>query len=168
MNKQELTMRLDMLIPTQWLSNTFTDGLWDRDTHKEILSKVVELNPKWVEEVINNVIDGKTIKEELKVSDVLHDFKGIYSEDEHFLPRISAEDSVYGYTNIQTYRLCGWLDNNPNCFPNHNKGLFDYFFDLVRDGEFEESDYEVIDWNEVVKRYSNEQRSHYLGSIKRS
>lgn len=75
------------------------------------------------------------------------------------------DDKVNGYTNIQTYRLCVWLDNSVNY---HNKGLFDYFFDLVRDGEFEESDYEVIDWNEVVERYSNEQRSHYLGSITRS
>ncbi len=77
----------------------------------------------------------------------------------------AVDDKVNGYTNIQTYRLCVWLDNNTNY---HNKGLFDYFFDLVRDGEFEESDYEVIDWNEVVERYSNEQRSHYLGSITRS
>ena len=84
MNKQqELTMRLDMLIPTQWMSNTFTDVLWDRDAHKNILSKVVELNPKWVEEVVNNG--------ELKLSEVLHDFKGIFSQDEHFLPRISTE-----------------------------------------------------------------------------
>jgi hypothetical protein len=77
----------------------------------------------------------------------------------------AVDVKVYGYTNIQTYRLCGWLDQRTNY---HNKGLFDYFFDLVRDGEFEESDYEVIDWNEVVKRYSNLQRSHYLGSITRS
>ena len=84
MNTQELTMRLDMLIPTQWMSNTFTDGLWDRDAHKEILSKVVELNQEWVEEVVNNG--------ELKLSEVLHDFKGIFSQDEHFLPRISTED----------------------------------------------------------------------------
>ena len=77
----------------------------------------------------------------------------------------AVDDKVNGYTNIQTYRLCVWLDNSVNY---HNKGLFDYFFDLVRDGEFEESDYEVIDWNEVVERYSNEQRSHYLGSITRS
>ena len=83
-----------MLIPTQWMSNTFTDGLWDRDAHKEILSKVVELNPEWVEEVVSHG--------ELKLSDVLHDFKGIYSEDEHFLPRISPEnvnafDEVWDY-----------------------------------------------------------------------
>ena len=95
MNKQqELTIRIDMLIPTQWMSNTFTDGLWDRDAHKEILSKVVELNPEWVEEVVSHG--------ELKLSDVLHDFKGIYSEDEHFLPRISTEkestfDEVWDY-----------------------------------------------------------------------
>ena len=77
----------------------------------------------------------------------------------------AVDVKVYGYTNMQTYRLCGWLDQITNY---HNKGLFDYFFDLVRDGEFEESDYEVIDWNEVVERYSNEQRSYYLGSITRS
>jgi len=91
MATQELTMRLDMLIPAQWLSNTFTDGLWDRDAHKEILSKVVELNAGWVIEVVNNG--------ELKLSDVLHDFKGIYSEDEYFLPRISTE-KVYTFDEV--------------------------------------------------------------------
>ena len=91
MNTQELRMKLDMLIPTQWMSNTFTDGLWDRDSHKEILSKVVELNQEWVQEVVNNG--------ELKLSDVLHDFKGIYSEDEHFLPRISTE-KVYTFDEV--------------------------------------------------------------------
>ena len=155
MNKQqeELAMRLDLLMPMKWMSDNFPNV-------EHIFSKMVELNQEWVEEVVNN---GN-----YRLTDVLHDFKGIYAEDEHFLPRISTEvsdDSVYGYTNIQTYRLCGWLDQITNY---HNKGLFDYFFDLVRDGEFEESDYEVIDWNEVVKRYSNEQRSHYLGSITRS
>lgn len=91
--------------------------------------------------------------QELLTEDILGDF------DEN---GDAVDVKVYGYTNIQTYRLCGWLDNNTKY---HNKGLFDYFFDLVRDGEFEESDYEVIDWNEVVERYSNMQRSHYLGSI---
>ena len=122
--KQELTMRLDMLIPTQWLSNTFTDGLWDRDAHKEILSKVVELNPEWVEEVINNVVDGKTIKEELKVSDVLHDFAGIYSEDEHFLPRISTEkeytfDEVWD--NIIAYGIATEDELRLVCYINGSK-----------------------------------------------
>ena len=152
-----LVPRLDVLIPTQWMSNTFTDGVWERDEHKMIIGRVAEMNPEWVIEVVNNL--------EHKLSDVLHDFRGIYSEDEHFVPRISTEVSeVYGYRNIQTYRLCGVLDNTEY----HTKGLFDYFFDLVRDGEFEESDYEVIDWNEVVKRYSNQQRSHYLGSVTKS
>lgn len=155
MNKQqeELAMRLDLLIPMKWISDNYP-------INHHIFSKMVELNVEWVEEVVNN---GNH-----RLTDVLHDFRGIYSEDEHFLPRISTEvsdDRVNGYTNIQTYRLCVWLDNSVNY---HNKGLFDYFFDLVRDGEFEESDYEVIDWNEVVERYSNEQRSHYLGSITRS
>jgi hypothetical protein len=155
MNKQqeELAMRLDLLMPMKWISDNYPNV-------EHIFSKMVELNQEWVEEVVNN---GNH-----RLTDVLHDFRGIYSEDEHFLPRISTEvsdDKVNGYTNIQTYRLCVWLDNSVNY---HNKGLFDYFFDLVRDGEFEESDYEVIDWNEVVERYSNEQRSHYLGSITRS
>ncbi len=161
MNKQkELSMRLDMLMPIKWLLD-FSKR--ERRDVKDILTQVVQANQEWVEEVVKDF--GFT---EHKLTDVLHDFKGIYAEDEHFLPRISTEVSdvkVYGYTNIQTYRLCGWLDQITNY---HNKGLFDYFFDLVRDGEFEESDYEVIDWNEVVKRYSNEQRSHYLGSITRS
>ena len=163
MNKQqeELAMRLDLLMPMKWISDNYPNV-------EHIFSKMVELNQEWVEEVVNN---GNH-----RLTDVLHDFSGIYGnfacppeeKDEHFLPRISTEvsdDKVNGYTNIQTYRLCVWLDNSVNY---HNKGLFDYFFDLVRDGEFEESDYEVIDWNEVVERYSNEQRSHYLGSITRS
>ena len=156
MNKQdELRIRLEFLIPLKWMDDFSTQN----GDKTDILSSVVESNPKWVEEVIEG---------DYKLSDVLHDFKGIYAEDEHFLPRIQSDAvdvKVNGYTNIQTYRLCLWLDNSVNY---HNKGLFDYFFDLVRDGEFEESDYEVIDWNEVVERYSNEQRSHYLGSITRS
>lgn len=163
MNKQqeELAMRLDLLMPMKWMSDNYPNV-------EHIFSKMVELNQEWVEEVVNN---GNH-----RLTDVLHDFSGIYGnfacppeeKDEYFVPRISTEvsdDKVNGYTNIQTYRLCVWLDNSVNY---HNKGLFDYFFDLVRDGEFEESDYEVIDWNEVVERYSNEQRSHYLGSITRS
>jgi len=160
MKKDEMLVpRLDVLIPM----NFFLSQDWQLNfgvDSKTAIGRVAELNPEWVIEVVNNL--------EHRLTDVLHDFKGIYSEDEHFVPRISTEVSdvkVYGYTNIQTYRLCGWLDNNTKY---HNKGLFDYFFDLVRDGEFEESDYEVIDWNEVVKRYSNMQRSHYLGSITRS
>ena len=157
MNKKQevLAMSLDLIMPMKWISDNFPNV-------EHIFSKMVKLNQEWVEEVVNN---GNH-----KLMDVLHDFRGIYSEDENFLPRIwgwkvSEDDKVNGYKNIQTYRLCVWLDNSINY---HNKGLFDYFFDLVRAGEFEESDYEVIDWNEVVERYSNEQRSHYLGSITRS
>jgi len=78
-----LVPRLDFLIPIQWMSDTFTAGLWNRDEQKMIIGRVAELNPEWVEEVVNNL--------EHKLTDVLHDFKGIYSEDEHFVPRISSD-----------------------------------------------------------------------------
>jgi hypothetical protein len=88
MKKNEMLVpRLDFLIPIQWMSDTFTSGLWDRDEQKFIIGRVAELNPEWVEEVVNNL--------EHKLTDVLHDFKGIYSEDEHFLPRISNSDILY-------------------------------------------------------------------------
>jgi len=84
MRKDEMLVpRLDFLIPIQWMSDTFTSGLWDRDSQKMIIGRVAELNPQWVEEVVNNLDHNLT--------DVLHDFKGIYSEDEHFLPRISSD-----------------------------------------------------------------------------
>lgn len=84
MKKNEMLVpRLDFLIPIQWMSDTFTSGLWDRDEQKMIIGRVAELNPQWVEEVVNNL--------DHKLTDVLHDFKGIYSEDEHFLPRISSD-----------------------------------------------------------------------------
>jgi len=79
MNKQqeELAMRLDLLMPMKWISDNFPNV-------EHIFSKMVELNQEWVEEAVNN---GNH-----KLSDVLHDFRGIYSEDEHFLPRIQAEE----------------------------------------------------------------------------
>ena len=81
MNKQQtLRMKLDYLIPMNWM----TDFSKENGLKNEILSNIVELNPTWVEEVVNNL--------EHKLTDVLHDFRGIYSEDEHFLPRISVED----------------------------------------------------------------------------
>lgn len=84
MKKNEMLVpRLDFLIPVQWMSDTFTEGLWNRDEQKMIIGRVVELNPEWVEEVVNNL--------EHKLTDVLHDFKGIYSEDYHFVPRISSD-----------------------------------------------------------------------------
>jgi hypothetical protein len=95
MNKQqeELAMRLDLLIPM----NFFLSQEWQLNfgvDSKIAIGRVVELNSEWVIEVVNNL--------EHKVSDVLHDFKGIYSEDEHFLPRISTEkeytfDEVWDY-----------------------------------------------------------------------
>jgi len=86
MNKQqeELAMRLDLKTPYKWvMDNLIPNQSSDVQERWKIMSKMVELNPEWVEEVVNN--------RELKLSDVLHDFKGIYSEDEHFLPRISNE-----------------------------------------------------------------------------
>jgi len=89
MNKQqeELAMRLDLLIPMKWISDNYTLS----GNNKHIFSKMVELNQEWVEEVVNNG--------ELTLSDVLHDFKGIYSEDEHFLPRIST-DKEYTFDEV--------------------------------------------------------------------
>ena len=81
MNKQQtLRMKLDYLIPMNWM----TDFSKENGLKNEILANIVELNPTWVEEVVSNL--------EHKLTDVLHDFRGIYSEDEHFLPRISVED----------------------------------------------------------------------------
>ena len=80
MKKDELLVpRLDFLIPMSFW------GLWDT-AHLDkasALGRVVEINPDWVIEVVNN---------EHRLEDVLHDFRGIYAEDEHFVPRIQADD----------------------------------------------------------------------------
>ena len=79
MNKQdELRIRLEFLIPLKWMDDFSTQN----GDKTDILSSVVESNPEWVEEVIEG---------DYKLSDVLHDFKGIYAEDEHFLPRIQSD-----------------------------------------------------------------------------
>ena len=96
MNKQqELTMRLDYVIPMNWMTDFSKENganhNGDSKIKKEILSKLVELNQEWVEEVVSNG--------ELKLSDVLHDFRGIYSEDEHFVPRIST-DKEYTFDEV--------------------------------------------------------------------
>ena len=57
---------------------------------------------------------------------------------------------VNGYTNIQTYRLCFVLDNrqfvdNP----------LTTFLELLEENEFEGNDIDVINWNEVMQRYSD-------------
>jgi len=82
-----LVPRLDFLMPKnfflseEWQLNFGVDG-------NTAIGRVAELNPKWVIEVVNNLNH--------RLTDVLHDFKGIYSEDEHFVPRISADfvDSI--------------------------------------------------------------------------
>ena len=99
MNKQqELTMRLDYVIPMNWMTDFSKENganhNGDSKIKKEILSKLVELNQEWVEEVVSNG--------ELKLSDVLHDFRGIYSEDEHFVPRIST-DKEYTFDEVWDY-----------------------------------------------------------------
>ena len=191
MNKQqELAMRLDMLMPIKWLIDFSKQ---ERRDVKDILKQVVQANQEWVEEVVKDF--GFT---EHKLTDVLHDFRGIYADDEHFLPRIQAEgfncemcsksmdekehdfsdicddcreqdDSediigdfdengdavdvkVNGYTNIETYRLCLVLDNTEYW----KEDILQTFFRLVREDEFSANDINIIDWNEVIKRYSDD------------
>ena len=43
------------------------------------VEKVYEANPEWISRVVN---------EDYKLLDVLHDFRGILSNDEHFVPRL--------------------------------------------------------------------------------
>lgn len=59
------------------------------------------------------------------------------------------DEKVNGYTNIQTYRLCLVLDNE-QVVPNPLMR----FFELVSDEEFEVTDINFINWNEVIERYS--------------
>ena len=142
-------MPMNFFLSEDWQLNFGVDG-------STAIGRVVELNPEWAIEVVNNG--------ELKLSDVLHDFRGIYSEDEHFLPRIQAEDilgdfdengdavdvKVNGYTNFQTYRLCVVLDNE-QVVSNPLKR----FLELVQEDEFESNDIDIINWNEVIERYSD-------------
>ena len=83
-HKQALIMRLDMLMPMKWMLDFSKQE--SRDL-KDILTQVVQANQEWVEEVVKNL--GMT---EHRLTDVLHDFRGIYADDEHFLPRIQAEE----------------------------------------------------------------------------
>ena len=93
--QEELAMRLDLKTPYKWvMDNLIPNKSSDVQERWKIMSKMVELNEEWVEEVVNNG--------ELKLSDVLHDFKGIYSEDEHFLPRIST-DKEYTFDEVWDY-----------------------------------------------------------------
>jgi len=47
------------------------------------VNKVYELNPKWVDKVVTTYHGAET-----NLSDVVHDFEGILSKDEFFVPRI--------------------------------------------------------------------------------
>ena len=190
MKKDEmLVARLDFLIPMNFFLSQEWQLMFGVDS-KIAIGRVVELNPKWVIEVVNNL--------EHRLTDVLHDFKGIYAEDEHFLPRIQAEEfncemcsksmdekehdfsdicddcreqddsediigdfdengdavdvKVNGYTNIETYRLCLVLDNTEYW----KEDILQTFFRLVREDEFSANDINIIDWNEVIKRYSDD------------
>ena len=71
------------------------------------------------------------------------------SELQEFL--IETKDEVNGYTNIQTYRLCVVLDNE-QVVPNPLKR----FLELVQEDEFESNDIDIINWNEVIERYSED------------
>jgi len=68
---------------------------------------------------------------------------------------------VNGYTNIQTYRLCLVLDN----IQFFNKSILDYFFHMVISEEFEKKDFELINWNEVLERYSSQIKSYHLSVL---
>ena len=161
-----LVPRLDFLIPMNFFLSQEWKLMFGVDS-KIAIGRVVELNPKWVIEVVNNL--------EHRLTDVLHDFKGIYADDKHFLPRIQAEDiigdfnengdameftsawtqgevKVNGYTNNETYRLCLVLDNTEYW----KEDILQTFFRLVREDEFNGNDINIIDWNEVIKRYSDD------------
>ena len=156
-NDEMLVARLDFLIPMNFFLSQEWQLMFGVDS-KIAIGRVVELNSEWVIEVVNNL--------EHKLTDVLHDFKGIYAEDEHFLPRIQAENilgdfdengdavdvKVNGYTNIETYRLCLVLDNTEYW----KEDILQTFFRLVREDEFTANDINIIDWNEVIKRYSDD------------
>ena len=140
-----LVPRLNFLIPM----NFFLSQEWQLNfgvDSKTAIGRVVGLNPEWAIAVVNNL--------EHRLTDVLHDFKGIYSEDEHFLPRIAGEEFETDeedneYTNIQTYRLCVVLDNEEVANP------LKRFLELVQEDEFESNDIDIINWNEVITRYSD-------------
>jgi len=91
MKKDEMLVpRLDFLMPKnfflseEWQLNFGVDG-------NTAIGRVAELNPEWVIEVVNNLNH--------RLTDVLHDFRGIYSEDEHFVPRIST-DKEYTFDEV--------------------------------------------------------------------
>jgi len=88
-----------------------------------------------------------------------------YNKD--FVPRISTDFDavdvkVNGYTNIQTYRLCLVLDNEGEIIPNPMQR----FFELCSEDEFETTDINLINWNEVIERYSSTNWKHIVHNIR--
>lgn len=100
MKKDELLVpRLDFLIPMSWWE------LWDT-AHLDkasALGRIVEINPDWVIEVVNN---------EHRLEDVLHDFRGILDEDEHFVPRISTSTDESVHSQLETINHLVKKENN--------------------------------------------------------
>ena len=64
----------------------------------------------------------------------------------------AVDVKVNGYTNLQTYRLCLVLDNTEYW----KEDILQTFFRLVREDEFSANDINIIDWNEVIERYSDD------------
>jgi len=108
MKKDEmLVARLDFLIPMNFFLSQEWQLMFGVDS-KIAIGRVVELNRQWVIEVVNNL--------EHRLTDVLHDFKGIYAEDEHFLPRIQAEDILGDFdengdaVDVKKYQSDAWAE----------------------------------------------------------
>ena len=107
---------------------------------------------------INKLIDSQLIasltadEHNFEIQDLIHDeineVLGITGLDIYD----NDDDKVNGYTNIQTYRLCLVLDNTEYW----SEDILQTFFRLVREDEFKAKDINVINWNEVIKRYSDD------------
>lgn len=85
----------------------------------------------------------KDLAEEMKTEDILGDF------DEN---GDAVDVKVNGYTNNETYRLCLVLDNTEYW----KEDILQTFFRLVREDEFNANDINLINWNEVIERYSDD------------
>ncbi len=100
----ELFAKLLMLMPIKALDNITKRHAYYPQTVEctpatriEMIEDVVRLNSDWVAEVVEQGND-------YKLSDVLHDFYGIYSENEHFLPRIQPTAAAQKLENVSNYR----------------------------------------------------------------
>lgn len=100
----ELFSKLLMLMPIKALDSITKQHSYNPqtvectpETRIEIMEDVLRLSPEWVAEVVEQ-------KNDYKLSDVLHDFYGIYSEDEHFLPRIQPTAPAQKLESVSNYR----------------------------------------------------------------